>query len=783
MLIFLSYALLSVLLTPVILRQKVIPAVSMRTGAHVAVKDMAWNPFTLTIHLKEMVIGSSADTPLFSVEQLDLDLGLLRSIIHRAVAVDSLTLFNPGLDIHPGTEGNTNLADFLREIESRSPETPSEEGESPLRIAISQLTLKSGQIQMAAHSNGLPSLIQSLDLDLHGLQTFGSSEAEFVVSLKMDDQAQFSAKGTFSLDGSDSDFSAEAHDLNLAQLQSQIPKILDLPIMEGVLDFSSHFKAKLGPHIQIQMQHLDAALHDVRLSRPEYEQPLLSFKRFSVEEGMLDFAEHRMHFNALDLESPGVTRAKDQNGQPRWLGLMPAKASSIPSSTDPADASQSGKPWLIDIDQLMFHEIHLLPTPAVSAAEQPDVRLGLFEGEEIHLDMANRLLVAKALRLKHSRLLFGLDHDAILPMDGLIPQSGLSSPSVSEEPSAPSPWAIRIMKTELSDLALGVIRVSTPYSAPFELSNLEASLGAIDTNSPQEAPLNLTSNVSSGGKLEVDGKLNLAAKTFHGDVTIDKVGLNPLKSLLSESYRLDAVEGVLSSQVNITASLQSDGLQGDYTGVVGVDGLRLTQSPGDRKLLGWRSLDVQGIKGHLNPFQFSANEIRLQNPDGVIAIHEDKSSNLSDLRVTPPDRPGNKLPRPSSSTTKSSEPDIHIRRIRVEGGKLDYTDESLVLPFSTQIVDLKGAISGWTLDPNGKSLLELNGRIAPYGEAAIHGQLRPRDPKSSLDVDLHFENVVLASLTPYSATFAGRELPMVSWTSMRTTNSKTNNSRAITGSF
>jgi hypothetical protein len=270
--------------------------------------------------------------------------------------------------------------------------------------------------------------------------------------------------------------------------------------------------------------------------------------------------------------------------------------------------------------------------------------------------------------------------------------------------------------------------------------------------------LELTSEWSSGGNLEVNGQINIQDQAFKGSFSLDRMGLKPLKSLLSESFRFDNVEGFLSTQLKINASHQGSGLDGDFAGEIGLDGLRLTQAPGDRKLLGWRSLHVEGIKGRLNPLQLSANEIRLLDPDAVIAIHEDKTSNLSDLRVPPSLEHSPPSRNAAAAKSTSPEPDLHIRRIRIEGGKLDYTDQSLVLPFSTQVVDLKGAVTGLTLDPNGKSLLELNGRIAPYGEAAIHGQLKPRDPKSSLDVDLHFENVILASLTPYSATFAGRRI-------------------------
>lgn len=754
-LIILGYGISSTLLVPIVFRQKLIPALVTQTGASFKLEGARWNPFSLTLSLDGVFIGTSPEDPLISADHLYFDIGLLRSLIYRAVAIDAISISKPNIHIHPTRRDSTNLDDLMAASMARSTETSPKGDSSPLRFAVSRFEVEEGQISYAPLPNRLPLDIHSLALDVHDLRNWGLSETVFSVSLHLDDKGEVRAKGTFHGEGSNSQIKLEAHDVNLARLQSQLPVSGGLPDIDGQLDVSAHCNFQLAPDLRFRMEHAHAELRNVRLSRPQANLPLLTLGKLSLAEGLFDFADHRVNVESFEVKGLGLISLKGQDDQPLWLSLLPSPTlSKTPSAVVSGENQQAPSPWKLGIHHLNFSDLHLIQTVASSSSYQPDIQLGAIEGEELDVDLGAHVFAAHALELDDSKILLGLDHDAILPMNALMPLSPVNPQNKVERAVESRSWTIRIDKTEVSNLRVGVIRFSAMNPIPFELKNMDINLGVIDTRNHAETPLEVTSELSSGGTLGVNGHFNMQDQRFDGEFRLDRIGLKPLKSLLSESFRFDTVEGFLSSQLQIKASLNAGGLNGDYAGEFGLDGFRLTQAPGDRKLLGWRSLHVEGIKGRLNPLQFSANEIRLLDPDAVIAIHEDKSSNLSDLRVSSVPERINPLPTKSTGP----EPDLHIRRIRVEGGKLDYTDQSLVLPFSTRVDELKGAITGLTLDPNGKSLLELNGRIAPYGEAAIHGQLKPRDPKSSMDVDLHFENVVLASLTPYSATFAGRRI-------------------------
>ncbi|MEY4683868.1 MAG: hypothetical protein RLZ25_327 [Pseudomonadota bacterium] len=750
--LILVYGIATALLVPLACRQ-MLPTLITQTGIGLTIQSIHWHPYKLRLRLDQVSVGTKPESEILKAQRLDLDIGLMRSLYHRALAFDAIMLVNPFLDIHSTTQGKTNLDVLLENIKSKTADAPESRPEETLRLAVSSLGVMGGQLKYAPYQDRTPLSIQDLGLSVRDVVSWQENKAEFLLNIQMDDQAHLRAEGTFIPDGSDSRILFESRAISLAQLEAQIPPLWDLPDVQGELDLSGHLTIRSDSTSHIHLEHLRTELRDLKVSRPQFDLPVITLGKFAVDEGNLDLAGHHIELEALEIEDLGLNRLKTAEGKPGWQTLAPKSSQGEEPQGAELNSNTPEVPWRVDIHHIQLDNLKLLPQPQNETINAPDFRIGNSVGEGLSFDTAKKQFAAEKISLKDSRLLFGFDKAGILPLTDITAQTAPSEPQDGKE-EVQSPWAFRIDQTEITDLSLGVMRFEAIDPMALALNAIHLDLGAIDTEGNTDTPLSLSADSSSGGKLAVKGLLNVRDLSLNVSVKLDQLGLNPLKSLLSESLRFDTVEGQLSSQLKFKGRFASGEPEAEYEGQMQVEGLRLTQSPGDRKLLAWRSLAIDGVTGKLHPLRLSVNEIRITDPDGVIAIREDKSSNVSDLRG--PEKDG--LTNKPVSNAKIEDPDIQVRRIRIEGGKLDYSDQSLVLPFTTQIVDLKGAITGWTLEPTGKSLLELNGRIAPYGEAAIHGQLRPRDPKSSMDIDLHFENVVLSALTPYSATFAGRRI-------------------------
>ncbi|MGA9479140.1 MAG: DUF748 domain-containing protein, partial [Desulfobacterales bacterium] len=91
-------------------------------------------------------------------------------------------------------------------------------------------------------------------------------------------------------------------------------------------------------------------------------------------------------------------------------------------------------------------------------------------------------------------------------------------------------------------------------------------------------------------------------------------------------------------------------------------------------------------------------------------------------------------------------------------GILDFADLSLTPQFGTKIHELGGVVTGMSSTPGSRAQVQLEGRVDEYGLAKIGGEIRVFDPVAFTDIDMTFQNVEMAGLTPYSGKFAGRKI-------------------------
>ena len=98
---------------------------------------------------------------------------------------------------------------------------------------------------------------------------------------------------------------------------------------------------------------------------------------------------------------------------------------------------------------------------------------------------------------------------------------------------------------------------------------------------------------------------------------------------------------------------------------------------------------------------------------------------------------------------------VDVAAIAIRNATLDYTDESLILPFDTNIHSTNGTLRDLSTTSAAAARLDLEGGVAEAGFFKATGTLRIADPFASTDVSVTFRGVPITDLTPYVAQFAG----------------------------
>jgi hypothetical protein len=256
--------------------------------------------------------------------------------------------------------------------------------------------------------------------------------------------------------------------------------------------------------------------------------------------------------------------------------------------------------------------------------------------------------------------------------------------------------------------------------------------------------------IAQGGSIQASGTLAQDFKQASAKLSVSGLAAVPLRPVLSRYTTLDLKSGAAS----MTARVEYRASAKPVTRVQGslkVADLLVNEAASGDRFLSWKSLEAADIALTLSPNRLTIKDVRVEAPGAKIAIAKDRSMNLTRVMKADPD------------AAKASEEDderfpVRVARISMRGGTVDFSDNSLVLPFSTRVDALNGAIVGLSSIPRSRAELELQGEIDPNGAASAKGALRPADPKSFLDITVKFDNVAMPPLSPYTATFAGRKI-------------------------
>jgi hypothetical protein len=325
--------------------------------------------------------------------------------------------------------------------------------------------------------------------------------------------------------------------------------------------------------------------------------------------------------------------------------------------------------------------------------------------------------------------------------DGTLNWQTLAARFPADSAPADAPWSVRVDSVVVTDGRVDVEdRTLTPAFA-LPVAGIEARLAGMSTDSTQPVGIDVTAAVGDQAKVAIAGRLTPAPLRGAVDVKADGLDLRLAQRYLGPSAPLQIASGSASVQGKLELRAGRPGTV--FEGRAGLAGLVLNDSTGGR-LLAWRRADVEGIRGTLDPDLLRIRRMRFEQPFARIAISRERELNLMQVAAR----------LPVDTTTESSFP-YEIGEMRFSDAVIDFSDESLLLPFRTTIDSAAATIRDVASFGGTPGSLELEGKVDRDGLARASGTLHVSEPYAATDVRAEFRNLDLSHFTPYSATFAG----------------------------
>jgi hypothetical protein len=326
-----------------------------------------------------------------------------------------------------------------------------------------------------------------------------------------------------------------------------------------------------------------------------------------------------------------------------------------------------------------------------------------------------------------------------------------SSPeaAASAEAAPPAkPWTVAVASFAIDDGSVHFEDRSADPALALEVRDAEALLEGI--SSDLAAPVRARAKARLGEEGAVTATGTVAPDPFVAELDVSASGIDivPFRTYFAVP-NADLTRGVgeLSGKLHLGASptLRFDG-EASVTRFLVVD---TNANP----LLDWERATARGVRLTVGPHRLRIAEADFHR--AFAKIHIDRSGTLNLSRVGLTETPQDAGAPAAPAAPPAPLPPIDVVKIAIRDARIDFTDESLVLPFGTDIHAANGTIRDLSTASAAPARLDLEGRVAETGYVKAGGTLRIADPFASTDISVTFRDVAMPKLTPYFAQFAG----------------------------
>lgn len=787
----LVYALAGFLLAPWLVRQQLPALVEKHLGGQGSVAAVRINPFLLTFEATDLAIAEKNGKPAVRVGRLFVDLEAA-SLLHWTWTFREIRVERPVITAELDAQENLNLARLLLPKTGVGNETGTAAGQAAMpRLLLQHLVIDSGTfsftdqtLQPAARAQFDP-----FSFEMHAVSTLPDHLGNHVLKARLPGGGSLQWEGKLSLAPLDSSGFITLQDAKLATLWQFMRDRLAVAEPGGSYGLALRYRMRYGNGaLELNTDDLAFRMNNVSLARAGDGATLGKLDTIAFEGGRFDLRQRSLAFSDVRLADSAINLILDEDGKPDWGKLStdtPAEGRAAAQDAPDPDPA----PWQITLPKISIGPLALTMTDrsrvrplhlAIAGAQagfglaatvggktqvmvdngnlklgdtsirsgddqEPLITLAAAEIDSLAFDLQNKSASAGLLRLSGGKTRVDRAADGSLNLAGAFATR-------DDQTSADSGFSMALDRAELTGHALTVADRSFQPAVAYDLQQIRFAMTKIAVPFKGPSPLELSLQVGQGGMLKAGGRVDLLRQSADLRFEAADVALTPLQPLLGRDTTLVLASGKAGAAGSLAWNGKKNPVTLRYAGSATITDLDLKIEGTGERLLSWQQLAATGIDFDGAENRLAIAQARIVRPYSKLVINKDRTTNLDGIM-----RPRT-APAIPAAENKTGAMAISLDRISVERGELDFSDLSLVLPFSTNIKALGGSANGLSSAPESRASLKFEGRIEDSGLARAEGTIQPFAPKRFTDIAVIFRNVALTPLSPYSATFAGRKI-------------------------
>ena len=697
--LFFIVSLLSFLLVPPLAKPLLIKKLGEVLHRPVAMEGLSFNPATLAISLRGMVIGErEGKEVLFALEEMRINVAFLPSLFRRAVILDEVFVSGPHLRIVRLADGSYNFSDLIPKDDKKKEEETDKE---PTGFSVNNIRIRGGSIDFDDRPHGTQHHVRELFLDIPFISNLDYHAKSYV-------EPRFSAlinDGRYVLQGKSLPFSASRKtDLDL-EIQN-----LDLPYYLAYVPLKTAFRltgAKLDAKLAVRFLNPPQGKPTIRITgRLDLKevimddlkrQPLVRLPRLEVAITALEPLTPLVHLAAVNLTKPELFVRRDRGGNLQLSGLFPEEKRPPEKGADQTKGEGKDKGKSKD----------------KTGDNKPQVKV-----DRLNIDGGAVAILDEAAPAGKAKI-------ALNPVHLLLEGFSLARGSKS------------LLDTNLTVDRKGTVSIKGPIVLdPLDL-HLEMAVRQLPIRSFQPYFADKARLDIVRGSISATGKL-VAAAEKQGPPRVNYQGQLAVADFNSrdQAFGNDFVKWRMLSFDGIDAQSRPFRLHVNQVG-----------------LRDYFARVIITADGSLNLRHLAAGD-KDAAPAGTPAAAKQGTT-------PPPASPTAATPPPVRGEAPASPApfrDIKIGRVVLDRGTIDFTDNFIKPNFSARMRNMSGSVTGLSSEEITRAAVDIRGNLERGSDILISGRMNPLSQRQYADIAMRFKDIELSPATPYASKYLGHPI-------------------------
>lgn len=712
---------------------------------------ISFDPLSLTLDIADIAIADSKapQAPLVALKALKVDASL-SSLWNGYARLDALAVTAPMVDAVLRKDGSVNLAELV----------PPDDGSPVPEVWIGDLSVSGGTIAFTDDRRAQPhkKTLTPVTFTLKDFATRASDGGGFTFDAASESGEKFAWAGTMAMTpvASQGRFSIGA--LKLETIGRYAGDLLPVALTAGTIDLAGTYRfalpaaAKTGP---VPPPQLEADLTSFTLAdlAASASGDTIGVKKLTIAPTHVSLAGDTLALGSVAIDGISAARASGERAAVAGLTLAATRYTISQGVAEIGAATING----------------ISVTGRGKRAET--VALAGIAVAPSRVEMTPHKASIGTISASGLRLGVRVAADNSVTIPGLYP---LALP-----PSGPATgpaWQTALGGFALSDAAVrvAVARPAPLPGATFNLSPIALTIGPVTSALAAPVTLDLSTRINGKARLAVAGTASPANAT--ADLALDVAGV-PLAELaaLAPPTKVLVKAGTMNVKGRLRVAQARGGPAPDFTGTLGVANLDIVQSADGSALIGWKSLDVSGIRYTASPQRLAIARASFDRANSHVILTREAKLNLATVAgvetpsLTAPEAPTPVAPEAEPATRiKVVAPvsnslnaagqlfPISIGEVRVANSTIGFEDFSIEPNFAVRIEGFSGAVTGLSTAPGSQARFNLQGYVVDrFAPVSITGRANVFAYDADTDLTASFKNIELPVFNPYSGRFAG----------------------------